>query len=191
MSLERQDLDSTHEWDLGAYRDALREYVEKVSSRYQAKFDESDVVQETLTEAYQHLHDFRGSTEIELRNWLRRMLARNLVDAIRRLRSQKRNVQNEMRISATISRSPSNQSFQLAGPFTSPSFRVARSEELNRMHMAIANLPAAQREAISLHHLRGMTLTEVAGHMGRTPGAIAGLIHRGLRSLQQSMSTSQ
>jgi RNA polymerase sigma-70 factor, ECF subfamily len=67
--------------------------------------------------------------------------------------------------------------------------RVARSEEMNRMRLAIDELPSAQQEAITLHHLHGMTLAEVADRMGKTPAAIAGLIHRGLRALQKSVST--
>lgn len=189
MTSEPTSVDTAKEWDLGEHRAALREYVERISSRYQAKFDESDIVQETLAEAYQHLVEFRGRTEQELMNWLKRILARNLVDAIRRLRSQKRNVQYERRIAVTVSQSRSNQNLQLACLFTSPSLRVARSEEMNRMHSAISQLPPAQQEAITLHHLRGLSLAEVASQMGKSPGAVAGLIHRGLRSLQETMST--
>lgn len=191
VPIEEVPSGSDQPWNLGDYRATLREVVERISAKYQAKFDESDIVQETLTEAYQHLHEFRGTSEQELKNWLKRMLSRNLVDAIRRLRSQKRNIQYELRISATTDQSQSNQSLQLAGQFTSPSFRIARSEELSRMQLAIGALPAVQQEAITLHHLQGMTLAEVANRMGKTPAAIAGLIHRGLRSLQKAVTSPE
>jgi DNA-directed RNA polymerase specialized sigma24 family protein len=36
-----------------------------------------------------------------------------------------------------------------------------------------------------LHHLQGQSLSEVAGHFGRSPAAVAGLLHRGLKKLKE------
>ena len=43
----------------------------------------SDIVQQTLLKAHEKHDQFRGSTDHELRGWLRAILARNLVDAAR------------------------------------------------------------------------------------------------------------
>jgi DNA-directed RNA polymerase specialized sigma24 family protein len=46
-------------------------------------------------------------------------------------------------------------------------------------------LPEAQREAIVLHYWQGCSLAEKeAQQLGRTPAAVAGLLHRGLRTLR-------
>jgi RNA polymerase sigma-70 factor (ECF subfamily) len=49
---------------------------------------------------------------------------------------------------------------------------------------ALADLPEAQREAVTLHYLQGWPLAEIAGHLGRSPSAVMGLLHRGLKQLR-------
>jgi RNA polymerase sigma-70 factor, ECF subfamily len=173
--------------ELGQYRELLRSCVERISRRYQAKFDESDIVQETLADAQKHLCDFRGKSEVELAGWLRRMLARNLIDAVRRLRSRKRDIFNERRIQRTKQVSGQSSMVALQAEQTSPSGRAVWNEELKQLTDSLASLPEAQRQAITLHHLKGMTLAQVAAAMNRSKAAVAGLLHRGLTSLQQSV----
>ncbi len=173
--------------DLGKCRDYLRACVERISSKYQAKFDESDIVQETLADAQRHLGDFQGKTDAELTGWLRRMLSRNLIDHVRRLRSRKRNVAQEQRFQRSRQLSGQSASLSLRAEVTSPSGRAVWNEELQQMHKSLDSLPDAQRQAIVLHHLQGMTLAQVAAQMNRSPAAVAGLLHRGLNALQKSV----
>jgi len=49
-------------------------------------------------------------------------------------------------------------------------------------------LPTAQCEAIVLHHLQGLPLSEVAEQLDKSPAAVAGLLHRGLRRLREVMT---
>jgi len=55
---------------------------------------------------------------------------------------------------------------------------------------AIEQLPETQREAIQRHYLEGEKLAEVATHMNKSTGAIAGLLHRGMKQLRQKMSAA-
>jgi RNA polymerase sigma-70 factor, ECF subfamily len=173
--------------DLGQYREFLKNCLERISPKYQAKFDASDIVQETLADAQQHLADFRGKSEAELTSWLRRMLSRNLIDAVRRLRSRKRNIAAERRLQRSRSRSGQHTSVAIRAEQTSPSGRAMRSEEQRRVQASLESLPEAQRVAITLHHLEGMTLAQIAVQMNRSTSAVAGLLHRGLSALQKSM----
>jgi RNA polymerase sigma factor (sigma-70 family) len=54
----------------------------------------------------------------------------------------------------------------------------------------LACLTAEQREAIELHHLKGLPLEEIGQRMGRKKGAVAGLIFRGKQRLQELLGPS-
>ena len=53
-----------------------------------------------------------------------------------------------------------------------------------RAYEALANLPAAQREALVLQHWHGWSLAQIAEHLGRSHAAVAGLLKRGLQQLR-------
>ena len=52
----------------------------RLDRRLQGKLDPSDVVQQTLLHAHQAWTQFRGTSEAELVAWLRRILARTLLN---------------------------------------------------------------------------------------------------------------
>lgn len=173
--------------DLGQHREFLKSCLERISPKYQAKFDASDIVQETMADAQKHLADFKGKSEAELTSWLRRMLSRNLIDAVRKLRSRKRDVANERRLQRSKTRSGQSNGVSIRAEQTSPSGRAIWNEEQQQLHMSLELLPEAQRVAITLHHLEGLSLAQVAEQMNRSTSAVAGLLHRGLSTLQKSI----
>ncbi len=152
------------------------------------KIDASDVVQQTLLDAFSKREQFRGSSETELTAWLREILKHNLLDVLRHEQCEKRDVRREQRIGAIIDESITRADRWLAAVQSSPSQRVSKEEDLLRLSEALESLPIAQREAIVLHHLQGLKLTEVSKELGRSEPAIAGLLFRGLNKLHQLLS---
>ncbi len=70
---------------LRKYRDWLRLLAQmQVGNRYQAKFDPSDAVQQTMLEAVRAWPQFRGESDAALAAWLRQILARVLAHEFRR-----------------------------------------------------------------------------------------------------------
>jgi RNA polymerase sigma-70 factor (ECF subfamily) len=174
----------------GSTLDRFRMYLRLLAEahldrRFHAKLEASDVVQQTLLEAYEKRQQFAGHSEGELAGWLRQMLVHNVADAIRRLGRVRRDITRERSLEGAIANSFSRAEQWLAAAQTSPSQHAVRNEELLQLADAVAQLPDAQREAVVLHHLQGWTLAELANHLERSESAVAGLLHRGLKRLRE------
>src|SRR3954447_9626263 len=156
----------------------------QLDPRLQAKLDPSDLVQQTLLQAYQALDQFRGHSEAELAGWLRQILARNLANATRDLGRARRDVARERSLEGAVEASSARLEAWLAAAQPSPGEQADRNEQLVRLAEALAELPEAQRQALELHYLRGWTVAEVGRHLGRSTTAVVGLVHRGLKQLR-------
>jgi RNA polymerase sigma-70 factor (ECF subfamily) len=170
---------------LEQFRDYLRLLARlRLDPRLRAKLDPSDVVQQTLLEAHKGLAQFRGRTLAERAAWLRQILARNLANAVRDLTRDRRDVNRERSLEAAVEESASRLEAWLAAEQSSPSERAERGEEAVRLAQALAALPEGQREVVVLRHCQGWSLADISRHVGRSPSAVAGLLHRGLESLR-------
>jgi RNA polymerase sigma-70 factor (ECF subfamily) len=151
------------------------------------KLDPSDVVQQTLLQAYQALPQFRGTSDGERAAWLRQILARALANALRDFGRAKRDIALERSLEAALDASSMRLGTWLAAEQSSPSQQAARQEDSVRLAEAMAKLPEAQREALILQHWENWSLAEIGTHLGRSPAAVAGLIKRGLKQLRLLM----
>jgi RNA polymerase sigma-70 factor (ECF subfamily) len=171
--------------DLERHRDYLRLLARAgLDPRLQAKLDPSDVVQQTLLEAHKDRAAFRGDSPEQLRAWLRQVLARNLANALRDFRRDKRDLAREQ---ALLEASSARVEAWLIAEGSSPSAGPQRQEEAARLAAALEALPEAQREVVALRHLHGWSLHDIARHVGKSTTAVAGLIHRGLKGLRGQM----
>lgn len=170
---------------------ASRSYVAvlaqaQAGSRLAAKFDSSDLVQQTLLEAYRGFDSFRGRTTAEWLAWLRQILAHNAADYARRYHhTDKRAIGREVPLAVGP-----NSGLPLAEPAgnsESPSqILLAREREL-LVADALARLPADHREVILLRNLQGLPFDQVAAWMGRSRPAAQMLWMRAIRGLQEIM----
>lgn len=154
---------------------------------YQAKVGASDMVQQAMLQAVQGLDGFRGQTEAEFRAWLRRILAHHLCHLDRDLHRDKRDIRREQSMEQKLAQSSMRLEGLLAGDGPSPSQHVAMGEHVLKVAQAVNRLPETQREAIRLHYLEGMKLSEVAERLDKSTGAIAGLLHRGMKTLRAQL----
>jgi RNA polymerase sigma-70 factor, ECF subfamily len=175
--------------DLERYRPYLRLIARlHLPAALRGKLDPSDVVQDALVKALRYLGQYRGRSEAELAGWLRQTLAATLANAARDWARGKRNACREVPLEREVHDSSARLEAVLAADQTPPSLAAARHEDLLRLAAALEALPDAQREAVTLYHLRQVPLDQIAARMDRTPAAVAGLIKRGLRRMRGSMA---
>ena len=159
----------------------------QLAPRLRGKVDLSGVVQQTLLEAYQACDRF-PQTPAAQAAWLRRVLANNLKDQVRKLGAARRDAARESSLEAALDDSTARLAERLVADHSSPSQRAMRQEDLCRLAQALAELPPEQRRAVELHHLEGYALAEVGRHMQRSKEAVAGLLFRGLKRLRGLLS---
>ncbi len=103
----------------------------QIGRRLQGKMDPVDLVQDTFLEAHRDFPHFRGQSEGELVSWLRRILVRNLANALRHyFGTQGRDIRLERELSAEIDQSSQVLDRGLIAPISSPSQQASQREQV-------------------------------------------------------------
>ena len=160
----------------------------QLPQRIQARLSASDIVQLTMLQAVNGADDFRGTTKAEMAAWLRQILARNLAHALRDNQRQKRDVKREQSLEASLNASSMRLGDWLAAEQSTPSQKAAFNEQVFELAQALEQLPDDQRRAIELHYWQGLKLGEVAEVLEKTGPSVAGLLHRGLKTLRKRLA---
>ena len=70
-----------------------------------------------------------------------------------------------------------------------PEDEVSRKDDLERLWARIDRLPEQQRRALTLKFQEDLKISQIAHLMGKSPGAVKLLIHRGMRHLRADIAT--
>jgi RNA polymerase sigma-70 factor (subfamily 1) len=174
---------------LGEFRDYLETLTFiYIDPRLRSEFSMSDIIQNTLFEAWRELERIEGLDDDGRKRWLRKMLMNNLLEEIERRRAGKRDFRRKQSLDAAFEESSCRLKAGLAAEDTSPCGRLVAEEERQCLLEALSKLDPRQREALILQKYHGRTLAEIAGHMGCTIGAVAGLHARGLKNLHKFLT---
>lgn len=190
-AFDRPPLLADPEW-IGRYEPYLRMLARThMRTAYRAKIGDSDIVQQTMFAAVGGIDQFRGGTEGELRAWLRQILVRQICHLDRDLHRDKRDVRRERSMEQKLAHSSMRLEGLLAADQATPSQAAVVGENVAALAAAVERLPDGQRQAIELHYLEGLKLAEVAQALGKTTGAVAGLLHRGMKQLRADWTATQ
>lgn len=161
----------------------------QIDMHLQGRESPSDLVQETLLEAYRDFGQFRGKTEAELLSWLCRILIHNLSRLVeKQMKAQKRDVRRAVSLQrhlAELERSSAWIEKALVSQASSPSARAQRRELAAILADQLSRLKPDYRDVIVLRNLEGLSFEEVARRMGRSLGAVRMLWLRALDQLKQ------
>jgi RNA polymerase sigma-70 factor (ECF subfamily) len=138
------------------------------------RHDAEELVQDALVRAYRALATYEPARirELRLRGWLTTILL------------------NAGRNRARVKRVPTTElAFEPgAEPATDPLVRRDQRETWDRL---LAGLSPAQRTAVVLRHVDGMSYAEIAEAVGRPEGTVKAHVHRGLAALRTALLAAE
>jgi RNA polymerase sigma-70 factor (ECF subfamily) len=161
----------------------------QVEGRLRAKVDASDLVQQTLLEAYRDFGRFHGATEGEWLAWLKRILAHNAADFVRRYhQTDKRRAAREVALVNPNDSQAADGLANVAGADETPSQALLRKERELQLADALTRLSSDHCEVIVLRNLQRLAFDEVAERMGRSRPATQMLWMRAMQKLQETLA---
>lgn len=166
--------------ELGELLESYRNYLSilartQINRRIRPRVSPSDVVQETMLEAFRDFNQFGGVTERQLMAWLRQILINNLFRFIEQhLNTGKRDARLEIPIGELtdgINRTAMSFGQFFQSPTSSPSVSASRREVGVIISDLLTQLPPQYREVVILRNLRGLSFDEIAAELERSSGA--------------------
>ncbi len=181
MTLDTVELVNSHiANDLdGAFPDLVRDMQHGIYSGVRrmvpSSADAEDITQETFIRAYRALGGYSSDRirELNLPGWLW-TIALNLCRNAARTRSRR----------------PRTVELDRDAFFTGrgPEAEVVEADENRRWSELLEGLPSAQRTAVVLRHVVGLTYQEISVATGRPQGTVKADVHRGITKLQEVLS---
>jgi RNA polymerase sigma-70 factor (ECF subfamily) len=148
-----------------------------------------DLVQSTFTNVFQSIEKYEVRKDATFLSWLLAIADNQLRDTIRAHRCQKRGGDRTRvhNVSAEEQSSEVQLLDILVGPDHTPSGSAARREGMQAIRTAMNELTEEYRRAIELRYFDGYSVEETAVLMGRTTGAIRGLVDRARKQLRETL----
>lgn len=134
-----------------------------------------DLAAETWLDVVKGLARFSGD-EAGFRSWVFTIARRRHIDVLRSMSRRPEEVSTE---------GADRSECGLQDPVV---LAVEEKSELETALKTIARLPSAQAEVVMLRAVAGLSVAEVADVVGRRPGAVRILAHRGLRRLAEELA---
>ncbi len=180
---------------LESYRTHLGAIAEgQLDRKIRSRVSPSDIVQETMLEAYRDFGQFRGETEPEFIGWLRKILSNNVARAIEtHVLAKKRDVRRDVsirRLVASMDQSATRMDAMFAAKDETPSVGACRRENSSLLSARMGQLSKSQRKVVQLRNIDGLKFREIAVRMDRTEAAVKMLWLRAIKHLRKLMKVS-
>ncbi len=170
-----------------------RQIAAQLPAKMQTVVSVEDVLQQTLTQAVRDFDQRTARSAESFCLWLSAIAEHRVQDAIRNHGRLKRGGGGRRQLVVPGDR-PASTIIKLAELLSdhrlSPSKQVAADEAVHAVQVGVATLPDAQRDAVMLRYVRGLSVDQTATEMSRTPGAVRGLVDRAKQSLRRALGNS-
>lgn len=179
MDDERRLVERVLTGDRSALRELITRYERLVRHVVQRLLDDpadaEEVLQDVFMRVYRGLPDFR--TDAKLSTWIGRIAYNSAVKRLRRDRGPTRRPPGETVPLADAAGTAGIQPLQLDA--------VVLRELREHVRAQVARLPPDQRVAVTLHHVDGLSVAEVAEIMGAPENTVKSHLFRGRKTLKE------
>jgi RNA polymerase sigma-70 factor (ECF subfamily) len=185
----RCDRDEFSAADVSRLLEDYRSYLLSIANHdlpatLRPKISASDIVQNTVVNAWQGFPRFAGRSRRELAGWLRQILRHSLIDARRTFQvSRKRQIEREVRLDRLPLRA--RVSGDLVSRENSPSTCASSRELTRRVEEALGHLNDSRRTVVLLHNRDGLSFPDIALRIGRSAEAARKLWVGAIEQLQR------
>ena len=132
----------------------------KIAPGLKGKFDESDVVQQSLMRAVDRFHEFQGQSVEQWQAWLVAIIGNEAKNSVRYWRQQRRDAFRE------LPNRPFRNRPQCRRAESSPSRVVERRERAARLLAVIEQLDPDDQQLITWRHFDNLSHGEIADRLG-------------------------
>jgi RNA polymerase sigma-70 factor (ECF subfamily) len=163
--------------ELTEFFESVRPRLEKIvrfrlDPAFRARIDESDVLQEAFLQIAKRHQELLDTPELHPMVWIRQRVLQTLWDMQRNHGRDKRSVHRENEIPMASSNTTSiTMARWLADDVTSPSQRMIKDEEQQRLQSALESMNEIDREILAIRHFEYLTNLQTAQALGISPTA--------------------
>ncbi|MBK8100739.1 MAG: RNA polymerase sigma factor [Planctomycetes bacterium] len=147
-----------------------------------------DLAQSVCREVLRDLDQLEFRGEEQFRSYLFLQATRKVVD---RYRYHKQEMRDPARQEGLPTDTEAAEVMGAYAPLATPSRVVGAKEELSRVEQALQGLPEAQRDAVLLSRIAGLSYQEIARQKGISEAAVRGLVARGLARLASQLGQAR
>jgi len=160
--------------DASAYRMLLTTIQPKIRAMVRGKIRQEAAAEDVVQNALLSIHRGRSTYRPErpFGPWMRAIVRNSIID---HFRDRKRRGDREVELIVE------------QWPDTSESPDAGSHELAPELAAALAALPEAQREAVTLVQVKGLSVAEAALKVGVSPGALKVRAHRGYRAMRKAL----
>jgi RNA polymerase sigma-70 factor (ECF subfamily) len=143
--------------------------------------DEADAAaQDAFVKAYSRLRSFDGRSAFT--TWLTRIAVNTCLDRLRKLKRE------GVRVAAEDDDDDDRGLLdRLPDGAASPEALLIQRQALERLHLSEGRLPEQQREVFRLRFYAELSLEEIAGALGVSPGTVKTQLHRAVHRVRQEL----
>ena len=156
-------------------------FVVKLAWRLVGNYDDAeDIAQETFLRLHRALSNFRG--ESRLQTWLYRTTTRLAIDHLRRERLRRRWFVFRKEYNGA------NPTDLVADPKRLPEEAAATHQAMRQLQQILKQLSPRQQVVFVLRHYEGLSLDEIADHLGLETGTVKAHLHRAVSHVRNALA---